>query len=99
MLDHKEETVDDAPDDKCPGRAVPESAQEHDDHEIDGGAGRPGAIAAERDVEVVAQEGRERDVPSTPEVRKTDRRVWKTEVVLEMEPEAQRCPYRADGIT
>ena len=52
------------------------------------------AIAAERDVQVVAQPRGERDVPAPPEVREADRRVRKAEIIGHGETQAQRRPDR-----
>src|SRR5947207_8923977 len=40
-LDNQIRTVQQTPDDKCPGGAVPEAADEHHDHEIERGAKWP----------------------------------------------------------
>ena len=47
------------------------------------------AVAAERDVQVVAQPARERDVPATPEVLDGARRVGRVEVHGDLEAEQQ----------
>ena len=69
-MDHEQDAVQASPDDEVPGGSVPEAAEEHRDQR---GCTRvrlgPAAIAAERDVEVVAQPGGQRDVPAPPEVR------------------------------
>src|SRR4051794_5564549 len=87
-----------APDDKRPGRAVPEAANEHHDHEVDHSARRTKPVSAQRNVEVIAQESGERDVPPPPKIGEPDGRVGKAEVVLEVKPEAERGADRADGI-
>ena len=58
-----------APDDERPGGAVPETGEEHHDHEVAHRPQRALPRAAERDVEVVAQPGREAHVPAAPELR------------------------------
>src|SRR3954470_5097929 len=90
--------MEQAPDDKRPGRAVPEAANEHHDHEVDHGAGRTEAVSAQRNVEVIAQESGERDVPPSPKIGEPNGRVGKAEVVLEVEPETERGADSADGI-
>src|SRR5260370_34581552 len=60
--------MDGAPNDECPVCAVPKSAQEHDQGKIQVGAARSFLVAAERDVEVVAQPGGKRNVPASPKV-------------------------------
>ena len=59
---------------------------------------RRDAIAAERNVKVIAQESGKRDVPASPEIREADRGVGKPEIILEMKAEAQCRADRADGI-
>src|ERR1700756_1858430 len=48
---------------KSPGRAVPEAAEKHDDHQICPGADGTDLIAAERNIKVIAQECGKRDMP------------------------------------
>src|SRR4051812_2873786 len=90
--------MEQAPDDKRPGRAVPEAANEHHDHEVDHGARRTEAVSAQRNVEVIAQESGERDVPPPPKIGEPDGRVGKPKVVLEGEPETECGADREDGI-
>src|SRR5207248_10371422 len=92
--------MQETPDDERPGRAVPKSAQEHDNNKIERGAKRPDLIAAERNVKVIAQEGGKRNVPAPPKIRETDRGVGKSKVVLKMEAESQSgadCAGRVAG--
>ena len=74
-LDDERGAVDPAPDDERPAGAVPEPADEHRQHQVAVREERPAAVAAERDVEVVAQPARERHVPAPPEVGDRRRRV------------------------
>ena len=57
-----------APEHEGPGRPVPQPAEQHREQEVHVGARLPPAVSAERDVEVVAQPGREADVPALPEL-------------------------------
>src|SRR5579871_2154189 len=57
-----------APCHKRPGRAVPEATEQHRDHQIDVAPHTAVPVAAERDVEIVAQELRQRHVPAPPEI-------------------------------
>ena len=77
---------------------MPETAEEHDDDEIDRGARPADPVAAERNVEVVAQESGKRNVPAPPEIREADGRVGKAEIVLQMEAEAKGGADGAGGI-
>src|SRR4029077_19906274 len=88
------------PDDTRPGRAVPETAEKHDDDEIQRHSKRTNLSAAERNVEVIAQECRKRNVPAPPKIGETDRGVGKTEIVLKMKAERQcgaDCSQRIAG--
>src|SRR5216684_1236620 len=60
--------MDGTPNDECPVCAVPKSAQEHDHSKVQVGAARSFLVAAERDVEVVAEPGGKRNVPAAPKV-------------------------------
>src|SRR4051794_7366012 len=86
-FDDQEQPVKEAPDDERPVRTVPEAAQEeHEDEiEIQPSGGRP--VSAEWDIDVVAEPGGERHVPSPPEVldRLGDIRI--VEILREMKPE------------
>src|SRR5690606_27516404 len=74
------EAVEGAPGDEGPGGAVPEAAQEHGGHEVELGAHRALAVAAQGDVEVVAEPGGEADVPAAPELAGVARGVGHGEV-------------------
>src|SRR6266700_711933 len=78
---------------------MPQTAQEHDNDEVRGRAHRPDLIAAERNVKVIAQECGKRNVPASPEIGKTNGRVRKTEVILQMKAETQSRADRACGVT
>ena len=62
----KEKAVESAPENEVPFRTVPETTDDHDNRQIEVGSAFAFAISAERDVEVVAQDGGERDVPAAP---------------------------------
>src|ERR1043166_2493899 len=78
--------VQQSPNHERPGRAVPKSAEKHHDNEIQCHSKWADLISAEWNVEVVAKKRRQRNVPAPPEIRETDRRVRKAEIVFEMEP-------------
>src|SRR5205823_8487768 len=92
-------TVQQSPDDKSPGRAVPETTKKHDDHEIQRHPKRRDLIAAERNVKIIAQKRGKRNVPASPEIGETNRGVGKTKIVLEMKAERQGGADRANGVT
>ena len=88
------QAVEPAPDDERPRRAVPEPAEQHRQHDVPIGEDRAPAVAAERDVDVVAKPPRERHVPPPPEVLDRGRRVRGVEVLREGEAEEQCDPDR-----
>ena len=83
-----------APDHEGPVGAVPEPAQDHHRHQVDVGADGPAAVPAERDVEIVAQPVRQRDVPASPELGDGPADIGEAEVLQEVEahhlPQADR---------
>ena len=83
-----------APDDEFPGRAVPEAAEHHGQQQIAVGPEPAVPVAAERDVEIVAQPARQRHVPAPPEVGQRLGPVGLVEVALEAIAEQRRD---ADG--
>src|SRR5439155_18404188 len=76
-----------APDHVGPGRAVPEGGERYGDDHVAVLGGRAAAAAAERDVEVVAEPGREADVPAAPVLAGRRREVWRLEVDDQVEAE------------
>ena len=64
-------------------------AEQERDHEVHVGAAAALAVAAQRDVEVVAQPAGQRDVPAPPEVLDGARRVRRVEVLGQLEAEEQ----------
>jgi len=58
-LTGQHDAVDRAPDQEVPRSAVPETADQHHRQQIAVGAHLAGAVAAEGDVDVVAQPGRQ----------------------------------------
>lgn len=65
----KENAVDASPENEIPARAVPESGEEHGDEKIEGGAEDAAAVAAEGNIDVIADPVGESDVPAAPEFR------------------------------
>ena len=83
-----------SPDDKVPCGAVPKSRQRPDDEQIEIGACRAAAIAPQRDIDVLAEPGGQRDVPTPPIVG--ERAGGQGVVEVFGEAEAQHTP-QADG--
>ena len=55
------------PEYKIPAGAMPQSRQEPDKKEVGNGAGNTVAVAAQRDVDIIAEEGAKGDMPTAPE--------------------------------
>src|SRR4030095_6963911 len=80
VVDDKVDAVQRAPHDECPCRAMPEPTEQHGDQQIDVAPRTAVSVAAEGDVEVVAEEAREGDVPAMPELDDVLRLVRRVEV-------------------
>ena len=93
-LDDETHAVDATPHHERPRRAVPQAADQHREHEVAVRVPPTAAVAAERDVEVVAQPARQRHVPAPPEVLQAQGDVRRVEVRREADAEEQRD---ADG--
>src|SRR5713101_288777 len=61
-------SVERAPDNECPVRAMPQTTQEKRHEEIEIPAGLRDAVTPERNVDVISKPCRQRDVPSRPEI-------------------------------
>ncbi len=66
---------------------VPQPSQQHGHDQIEIGTEPALPVAAQRDVQVVAQPRRQGDVPTPPELRHTGRLVGGTEVIGKLEPQ------------
>ena len=88
----------DAPEHERPGRAVPEAADDHRQHQVAVERSRAAAAAAQRDVEVVAEPGREADVPAGPEVLRAGGEVGQVEVQGQLEAQALGDPPGRVGV-
>ena len=94
----QQQAVIGAPGDEMPGGAVPQAAQQHGDHQVAISLERPLAIAAKRDVEVVAQPGGEADVPAAPEITGIGREVGHAEVDRKIDAHQVGKPARDIGV-
>ena len=81
-----------APEHEVEARTVPKPAEEHGDDEVHVLPNLSLAVAAKRNVDVVAYPGRERDVPAAPKVGDAGAAVGGVEVDGEVETQLpQRC--------
>jgi len=89
LVQRQRRAVQRAPEDEADGGAVPQSAQQHRDEQVAVGAQFAFAVAAQRNVEVVAQPCGERDMPPPPEFGDGGRLVGGVEVLGEPESQQQ----------
>ena len=78
-------SVDAAPDDEGPVGAVPKSAHEEDDEDVADGLPFAHARTTQRNVEVIAEPGGQRDVPTPPELCDIAGEVGRLEVGHELD--------------
>src|SRR6266571_440706 len=97
-MEHEQPTVPCAPGGEGPVGAVPETAEHHRHHDVDALARLRAPVAAERDVQVVAQPERQRHVPAAPEVARRDGLVGTVEVLWQLDAEQPPEPDRHVGI-
>ena len=71
---------------------MPESPEQHGDHEVEIGPPPPLAITTQRDVQIVPQPVRESHVPAPPEVGNAGCHVRVIEVLGQFDREPPRCP-------
>lgn len=81
-----------APGNEFPTRAVPDPAEQHRQHHVAVGLQPAIAIAAQRLVEIVAQPGRQRNMPAVPEFAQPLRPIGLVEIGREAE--AEQCGQR-----
>src|SRR5580704_17205253 len=84
---HQENSVAKSPYHKGPARAVPQAAEQEHRDEVEVVARGRNAVAAERNIDVVAEPGGERDVPAPPEIADGLGSVGKLEIFDKLEAE------------
>src|SRR3546814_5141197 len=94
MIDDQHRAVQRTPEDESPCSAVPEAANGHGEKEIDIAPRFAPPVAAERDVEIVAQEARQGHVPTPPEIGDADSLIRRMEIQRQLDAE---YPRGADG--
>ena len=83
--------MDAAPNDEGPVCTVPETAEQHGEHEVDVGADFAEAIASKRNIEIIAEPGAEADVPATPEILKAFGEIGLAEIHHEVKAKKLRA--------
>ena len=76
-----------APEQERVRRAVPQATEDHGDQQIAVGRDPRPAVTSERDVEVVPQPVRQRNVPSSPELGDVARQIGLFEVNRQVDTE------------
>ena len=89
-VEHARQPVQQSPEQEQPARAVPQAARQEHDHQVDAGAHCAFAAAAQREIDVVRQEARERHVPALPELADVQALVRRIEVERQLDVEHQR---------
>jgi hypothetical protein len=79
-----------APHRELPRRAVPEAAEEHDEEEVEVGSSVALAVAAQSEIQVVAQKTRQGHMPAPPEVNDIGGFIRRVEVERELDSEHAR---------
>src|SRR5690606_27377317 len=98
-FDDQQRAVRSAPEHEIPSRTMPESAQQHGQHDVSRRGQCAAAIATERNIEIVAQPRGQADMPASPEILETHRRIRIAEIVRDGEAEAARGTDGATGIS
>ena len=91
---HLRQAKERAPNHEIPTRTMPQASQEHGDENIEAGAQVAFTVATERDIHIVANPRRERNMPASPKVAHTVGLIWCVEVGWESEAQQQRDAYR-----
>src|SRR5437588_1622473 len=86
-FERQEQSMPQAPDDEIPAGAMPCTGEEKYDPQVSDSLPGAKAIAAERDVDVVAKPRRQGHVPASPEVLDRNRRVGMIEIFRKAEAE------------
>src|SRR5690606_33828226 len=98
LVQRERQPVNGPPNNEGPRGTMPKPAEEHRERQVAIGGEASASISAERDIEVVAQPARERDVPATPEVRDVTRKGGEAEVLHQLDPEQAAEPARHERV-
>ena len=89
FVEAKKHAVDAAPQDEVEGGSVPKATEKHGHEQVEVLTELAVTVAAQGDVEVVLEPGREADVPTPPELGDGGRLVGAVEVLGELESEQE----------
>ena len=85
FLDHQQDAVIQAPEQKVPSGSVPEAGEAPDDENIPHPLGAADPTAPQRDVDVIPKPGGEGDMPPPPKLRGRAGEIGVVEVLQEVE--------------
>ena len=88
-VEHARRPVHQPPEQEEPARAMPQAAEQEDDHQIDAGARQPFPTAAEREIDIGGQKAGERDMPPLPEFADVEALVRRIEIDRDFDVEHQ----------
>src|SRR5713101_7597745 len=88
-----------APHHETPRGAMPQSANEHRQHEVDVGSCLAAPIPPQRDVEIIAEPGGKGEVPAAPEIGKANGGIRQMKVIFQDKSQTQRCPNRTQRVS
>lgn len=92
LMQCEQQAVETAPQDESRRRTVPQPPEQHGDDEVHISAEPAFPVAAERDIEIILEPRRERDVPAPPELRYRGRLVRRIEVFGNRKPSSSAMP-------
>src|SRR5262245_27560514 len=87
------------PKNEIPTRTMPESTEQHGNHQVSIGCQSAATIPPEREVKIIAEPGRQGNVPAAPEVAGVESPVGRVEVFRELHAEEVAKPPRHVRIT
>src|SRR6185436_8831964 len=93
-----EQPVQTAPKDKIPRRTMPQPTKQHRYNQVCAASRRSLPVAAQSDIDMIAQEAAECDVPASPELGDVSCLVRRREVEREMHVENAGQPDRHVGV-
>ena len=93
-MHNESRSVHDTPENKGPRRAVPQTAEKEGEEKVAEHPFLAFSVAAQRDIQIVAEPARKRDVPAPPEILDIRGLVWRIEVPRQFDPEHEGT---ADG--
>src|SRR2546422_4996008 len=99
MIRRQSQTVQRAPDDERPRRAVPEAADQERQHQVAIKIDPALANAAERNEDVIEKPVGKRYVPAPPEIAQAQRSIRRVEIHRQLETQQQRRTNRNVRVT